>query len=66
MDEHELSYLRDFHAGFALLGLITKARWNTKKELADTAYEIADAMQEARLSSAKKFFNHSENKHEEE
>ena len=44
MDEHELSYLRDFHAGFALLGLITKARWNSKKELADTAYEIADAM----------------------
>ena len=66
MDEHELDHLRDLHAGLALLGLLMKGRWSSKEDLADTAYEIADAMQEARFESAKKFFNHKESKHETE
>ena len=46
MNEEDRSNLRDLHAGFALLGLIIKGGLSDR--LTETAYEIADAMQEAR------------------
>ena len=46
MNEEDRSNLRDLHAGFALVGLIMKGGVTT--QLAQVAYEIADAMQEAR------------------
>jgi hypothetical protein len=46
MNEEDRSNLRDLHAGFALLGLIMKGGLSDR--LTETAYEIADAMQEAR------------------
>jgi hypothetical protein len=50
MTEQELSYLRDLHAGFAVVGLLMKGVEPT--EVATISYEIADAMQEARTASA--------------
>jgi hypothetical protein len=46
MNEEDRSNLRDLHAGFALVGLIMKG--GVSDQLAQVAYEIADAMQEAR------------------
>ena len=46
MNEEDRSNLRDLHAGFALVGLIM--RGGLTDRLTETAYEIADAMQEAR------------------
>ena len=46
MNEEDRSNLRDLHAGFALVGLIMKGGVTT--QLTQVAYEIADAMQEAR------------------
>ena len=46
MNDEDRSNLRDLHAGFALVGLIMKGGVTT--QLAQVAYEIADAMQEAR------------------
>ena len=46
MNEEDRSNLRDLHAGFALVGLIMKGGVTT--QLTQVAYEMADAMQEAR------------------
>jgi hypothetical protein len=46
MNEEDRSNLRDLHAGFALVGLIM--REGLSDQITQTAYEIADAMQEAR------------------
>jgi hypothetical protein len=46
MNEEDRSNLRDLHAGFALVGLIM--RGGLSDQITQTAYEIADAMQEAR------------------
>jgi hypothetical protein len=46
MNDEDRSNLRDLHAGFALVGLFM--RGGIVDQLAITAYEIADAMQEAR------------------
>jgi len=46
MDEQDRSNLRDLHAGFALLGLLI--RGEHPPSVPSIAYELADAMQEAR------------------
>jgi len=46
MDEQDKSNLRDLHAGFAMIGLLMKGLHPT--EIPNLAYELADAMQEAR------------------
>ena len=46
MNEEDRSNLRDLHAGFALVGLIMRGALSD--QITQTAYEIADAMQEAR------------------
>ena len=46
MNEEDRSNLRDLHAGLALVGLIMRGGLSDK--ITQTAYEIADAMQEAR------------------
>ena len=46
MNEEDRSNLRDLHAGFALVGLIMIG--GLSDPITQTAYEIADAMQEAR------------------
>ena len=46
MNDEDRSNLRDLHAGFALAGLIM--RRGVTLELAEDAYEVADAMQRAR------------------
>jgi hypothetical protein len=55
MNEEDRSNLRDLHAGFALVGLLMKIKGiqlsrggTAMSQLAESAYEIADAMQEAR------------------
>ena len=47
MNEEDRSNLRDLHAGFALVGLLIRGG-TAMSQLAESAYEIADAMQEAR------------------
>ena len=46
MDEQDRSNLRDLHAGFAMIGLLMKGLH--PPEIPNLAYELADAMQEAR------------------
>jgi hypothetical protein len=46
MDEQDRSNLRDLHAGFAMLGLLI--RGEHPPSVPSIAYELADAMQEAR------------------
>jgi hypothetical protein len=46
MNDEDRSNLRDLHAGFALIGLIMKG--GVTDQLAQVAYEIADAMQNER------------------
>ena len=46
MNDEDRSNLRDLHAGFALVGLIMKG--GVSDQLAQVAYEIADAMQNER------------------
>lgn len=46
MNDEDRSNLRDLHAGFALIGLIMKG--GVSDQLAQVAYEIADAMQNER------------------
>jgi hypothetical protein len=46
MNDEDRSNLRDLHAGFALIGLIMKGC--APDQLAQVAYEIADAMQNER------------------
>ena len=46
MNDEDRSNLRDLHAGFALIGLIM--RKGVTDEIAEIAYEVADAMQRAR------------------
>ena len=46
MDEQDRSNLRDLHAGFAMLGLLM--RGEHPPTVPTLAYELADAMQEAR------------------
>lgn len=46
MTDEELSYLRDLHAGFAMIGLLMKGEH--PPTIPSQAYELADAMQEAR------------------
>jgi len=55
MNEEDRSNLRDLHAGLALVGLLMKIKGiqlsrggTAMSQLAESAYEIADAMQEAR------------------
>ena len=48
MDEQDRSNLRDLHAGFALMGLLMKGNLLDMHNLPTQAYELADAMQEAR------------------
>jgi hypothetical protein len=47
MNDEDRSNLRDLHAGFALMGLIMKGD-NHITSMPRIAYEVADAMQEAR------------------
>jgi hypothetical protein len=47
MNDEDRSNLRDLHAGFALVGLLMRGGTVTSL-LAESAYDIADAMQEAR------------------
>ena len=46
MDEQDRSNLRDLHAGFAMMGLLI--RGEHPPTVPTLAYELADAMQEAR------------------
>jgi hypothetical protein len=46
MDEQDRSNLRDLHAGFAMVGLLM--RGEHPPTVPTLAYELADAMQEAR------------------
>ena len=46
MDEQDKSNLRDLHAGFAMMGLLM--RGEHPPSIPSLAYELADAMQEAR------------------
>ena len=46
MNDEDRSNLRDLHAGFALVGLIM--RRGVTLEIAEDAYDIADAMRRAR------------------
>lgn len=46
MDEQDRSNLRDLHAGFAMMGLLI--RGEHPPSIPSLAYELADAMQEAR------------------
>jgi len=46
MDEQDRSNLRDLHAGFAMMGLLIKGEH--PPSIPSLAYELADAMQEAR------------------
>ena len=50
MDEKDLEQLREVHAGFALIGLLMKGY--SIQDTPKTAYELADAMIEARSESA--------------
>lgn len=50
MDEQEQEYLRDLHAGFALIGLLMKGDC-TVLQMPTLAYEIADGMAQARKPS---------------
>lgn len=50
MDEKDLEQLREVHAGFALIGLLMKG--HTPQDTPKMAYELADAMIEARSESA--------------
>jgi hypothetical protein len=45
-DEEDRSNLRDLHAGFAMIGLLMKGEH--PPTVPSLAYELADAMQEAR------------------
>ena len=45
-DEEDRSNLRDLHAGFAMIGLLMKGEH--PPTIPSLAYELADAMQEAR------------------
>jgi hypothetical protein len=45
-DEEDRSNLRDLHAGFAMIGLLMKGEH--PPTIPSQAYELADAMQEAR------------------
>jgi len=47
MTDEDRSNLRDLHAGFALVGLLMRGGTVTSL-LAESAYEIADAMQNER------------------
>lgn len=49
MNKRELGYLRDIHAGLALVGLISRHGEGSLLQTAYKAYELADAMQKARL-----------------
>lgn len=46
MDEQDRSNLRDLHAGFAMIGFLM--RGEHPPSIPSLAYELADAMQEAR------------------
>ena len=46
MDEQDRSNLRDLHAGFAMIGFLMKG--DHPSSIPIRAYELADAMQEAR------------------
>jgi hypothetical protein len=46
MDEQDRSNLRDLHAGFAMMGFLM--RGEHPPSIPSLAYELADAMQEAR------------------
>jgi hypothetical protein len=50
MDDHELDYLRDLHAGFAMIGLLMKGDKPTLS-IPALAYELADGMRQARAPS---------------
>jgi hypothetical protein len=40
--------LRDYFAGLAMQGMITRTNQSTKEEISEYAYEVADAMLEER------------------
>jgi hypothetical protein len=46
--DEDRSNLRDLHAGFALAGLIMRMGGGSPTIIAEQAYGLADAMQEAR------------------
>ena len=46
MNDEDRSHLRDLHAGFAMIGLLMKGEH--PPTVPSLAYELADAMQEAR------------------
>jgi hypothetical protein len=47
MTDQELEYLRDLHAGMAMIGLLMKGE-KSILQIPSLAYEIADGMQQAR------------------
>ena len=47
MTDQELQYLRDLHAGMAMIGLLMKGD-KPLLQIPTLAYEIADGMQQAR------------------
>lgn len=50
MNEQEQEYLRDLHAGFAMIGLLMKGD-HPVLQVPTLAYEIADGMAQARKPS---------------
>jgi len=51
MNEQELSYLRDLHAGLALLGLLIQhPKGVDPQRITEMSYMLADAMQTARTA----------------
>lgn len=50
MSEQEQEYLRDLHAGFAMIGLLMKGD-KSVLQIPTLAYEIADGMAQARKPS---------------
>ena len=53
MNERELSYLRDLHAGLALVGLlIQRPKGVDPQQISELSYALADAMQTARTAES--------------
>jgi hypothetical protein len=50
MNEQEQEYLRDLHAGFAMIGLLMKGDCSVLR-VPTLAYELADGMAQARKPS---------------
>jgi hypothetical protein len=47
-DEEEARMIKDFFAGLALIGIVSRGETTNQYEMASDAYKIADAMMEER------------------